>query len=516
MLRIVSLLQFARNILLSTELLVRLAAAAFVALLLSQVLLAAVGAGRARAAEAQKPEAARAEVVRALRIWPAADYTRLTLETRNALRYSLIGVKNPERLVLDLEGVDLPSVQQQLSSRPLQNDPYISAVRAARYQPGVVRLVLDLKTEIKPQIFNLKPVGEYGHRLVLDLYPAVERDPLLAMLERQASTPLVVPSVPPFALPPGETRQPPAAASGPVPGNAGGPPPDRTPVLTEAPPPAAAEMESTASTTPPAAEAKSAARPTGKPPTKPSAKPLVDRLVTIVLDAGHGGEDPGALGRGGTREKNVTLAIARRLKEAIDAEPNMRAVMTRDGDYFIPLAGRVEKARRVRADLFVSIHADSFMQPHARGSSVFALSERGATSTAARWLAKRENEADLIGGVNLDVKDRYLAQTLLDLSQTATIQDSLKLGRSVLAELGDINKLHKAQVEQAGFAVLKAPDIPSILVETAFISNPDEEKRLTDEAYQQKMAQAILKGIKRYFARNPPLARSTLAANDRN
>lgn len=510
MLRIVSLLQVARNILLSTELLVRLAAAAFVALLLSQVMLAAVGAGRARAADTPKAEAGRSEVVRALRIWPAADYTRLTLETRNALRYSLIGVKNPERLVLDLEGVDLPSVQQQLSSRSLQNDPYISAMRAARYQPGIVRLVLDLKTEVKPQIFNLKPVGEYGHRLVLDLYPAVERDPLLAMLERQASTPVL----PPFALPPGATRPQPATAQGPS--TDVGPSPERTPAPGEAPPPAVPETAPTLSATPPPAEAKSAARPSGKPPAKPPAKPLVDRLITIVLDAGHGGEDPGALGRGGTREKNVTLAIARRLKEAIDAEPNMRAVLTREGDYFIPLAGRVEKARRVRADLFVSIHADSFMQPHARGSSVFALSERGATSTAARWLAKRENEADLIGGVNLDVKDRYLAQTLLDLSQTATIQDSLKLGRSVLAELGDINKLHKAQVEQAGFAVLKAPDIPSILVETAFISNPEEEKRLTDEAYQQKMAHAILKGIKRYFARNPPLARSTLAANDRN
>ncbi len=509
MLRILSLLEFARNIFLSMELLVRLAAAAFVALLLSQVVLATVGAGRAHAADVPKAEAGRAEVVRALRIWPSAAYTRLTLETRNALRYSLIGVKNPERLVLDLEGVDLPSVQQQLASRSLQNDPYISALRAARYQPGIVRLVLDLKAEVKPQIFNLKPVGEYGHRLVLDLYPAIERDPLLAMLERQASTPVL----PPFALPPGETRQPPVTAQIPLAGSKASP--DNAPGPGEAPPPANIETAPVLSATPPA-ETRSTDRPVGKPPAKPAAKPLVDRLITIVLDAGHGGEDPGALGRGGTREKNVTLAIARRLKEAIDAEPNMRAVLTREGDYFIPLAGRVEKARRVRADLFVSIHADSFMQPHARGSSVFALSERGATSTAARWLAKRENDADLIGGVNLDVKDRYLAQTLLDLSQTATIQDSLKLGRSVLAELGDINKLHKAQVEQAGFAVLKAPDIPSILIETAFISNPEEEKRLTDEAYQQKMAQAILKGIKRYFARNPPLARSTLAANDRN
>ena len=191
----------------------------------------------------------------------------------------------------------------------------------------------------------------------------------------------------------------------------------------------------------------------------------------------------------------------------------MRAVLIRDGDYFIPLHMRVQKARRVNADLFVSVHADAFIKPHARGSSVFALSERGATSAAARWLAKRENEADLIGGVNLDVQDPYLKQTLFDLSQTATISDSLKLAKAVLSELGEINTLHKPHVEQAGFAVLKAPDIPSILVETAFISNPDEEKRLKDSAYQAKMADAIFGGIKRYFAKNPPLARDKLVLN---
>jgi N-acetylmuramoyl-L-alanine amidase len=413
--------------------------------------------------------------VTAARIWPAQDYTRVTVESKNALRYSLLAVKNPERLVLDLEDVELSGVQQHLSDRLLQNDPYISSVRAARNKPGVVRVVFDLKAEVKSQIFTLKPVGEYGHRLVLDIYPLVSADPLLALLERSATDKSVAEN------PPTETA---AASSG------------KEIVEPAVAPPAPAATE----------DPKRPPRLSLKP-----AKPLVDRLVTIVLDPCHGGEDPGALGRGGTREKHVTLAIAKRLKAAIDAEPNMRAVLTRDRDYFIPLAGRVEKARRVRADLFVSIHADAFIKPHARGSSVFALSERGATSTAARWLAKKENDADLIGGVNLDVKDRYLAQTLLDLSQTATIQDSLKLGRSVLAELGDINRLHKAHVEQAGFAVLKAPDIPSILVETAFISNPEEERRLADENYQDKMAQAILKGIKRYFAKNPPLSRSTLA-----
>ena len=238
-----------------------------------------------------------------------------------------------------------------------------------------------------------------------------------------------------------------------------------------------------------------------------------ERTLIVAIDAGHGGEDPGAKGRRGTYEKNVTLAIARRLKEVIDREPNMRGVLTRDGDYFIPLQGRVQKARRLNADLFVSVHADSFIRPDARGSSVFALSEHGATSVAARWLAKKENEADLIGGVNLDVADPYLKQTLLDLSQTATINDSLKLARAVLDNLGRINTLHKGTVEQAGFAVLKSPDIPSILVETAFISNPAEEQKLTDDGYQQKLAEAIFSGIRNYFAKNPALSRARVANN---
>ncbi|HEY0336283.1 MAG TPA: N-acetylmuramoyl-L-alanine amidase, partial [Burkholderiales bacterium] len=242
-------------------------------------------------------------------------------------------------------------------------------------------------------------------------------------------------------------------------------------------------------------------------------RPESIRLITIAVDAGHGGEDPGARGRSGTQEKDVTLAIARKLKERIDREPNMRAVLIRDGDYYVPLNARVQKARRVNADLFVSIHADAFVKPHARGASVFALSERGATSVAARWLAKRENEADLIGGVNIDVKDQYLKQTLLDLTQTASINDSLKLGKAVLSELGEINALHKGAVEQAGFAVLKAPDIPSILVETAFITNPEEEGKLRSDTYQHKMAEALVQGMKRYFSKNPPLARETLVMN---
>lgn len=378
----------------------------------------------------------------AVRVWPARDYTRVTLEYREPITFTHQIVKNPERLVVDLEGVEFNSVLQNLPNKISETDPYIRLIRAGRNRPGVVRLVIELKAEIQPQVFMLKPVGEYGHRLVLDLYPAVAEDPLLALLEK---------------------------------------------------------LE---------------ARPEKGPSEGPRQEPEVTRMVTIVLDPGHGGEDPGAIGRGGSYEKNVTLQMARRLKAKIDAEPNMRSMLTRDGDYFIPLHQRVHKARRVQADLFVSVHADAFIKPTARGSSVFVLSENGASSTAARWLAQRENAADLIGGVNLDVKDPHLARTLLDLSQTATINDSLKLGRAVLGELGGVNALHKPHVEQAGFAVLKAPDIPSILIETAFISNPEEEKRLNDEVYQEKMAEAILRGIKAYLAKNPPLAKSKLVRLD--
>ena len=411
-----------------------------------------------------------AERVSAVRVWPAQDYTRITIEAGQPILHELLLVKNPDRLVLDLQDVDFDSVQRQIADKILSGDPYVAQMRAGRYKPGVVRLVLDLKTEVKPQIFMLKPVGEYGHRLVLDVYPLAPVDPLMALLQKPESK---------------LEAQTPATES------------------------AASSARETAG-----AELSPGPAPAPAPRREPAArdKPVVARLVTIVVDAGHGGEDPGAKGRRGSREKNVTLTIARKLKSIIDAEPNMRAVLTRDGDYFIPLQVRVQKARRVHADLFVSVHADAFVKPHARGSSVFALSERGATSTAAKWLAKRENDADLIGGVNLDVKDRYLAMTLADLSLTAQITDSLKLGKAVLSELGGINALHKGDVEQAGFAVLKAPDIPSILIETAFISNPDEERKLNDEGYQEKMAQAIFKGIKRYFTRNPPLSKSTLAS----
>ena len=409
------------------------------------------------AALAIVPADAAAQIL-STRIWPAKDYTRVTVEARNEIRYTLFTVNNPERLVLDIEGVQMSAVLAELNNKVTPDDPYIEKLRVALNRPGVVRVVLDLKAQVQAQAFTLKPVANYGHRLVLDIYPTVAPDPLLVLLQEEAARkPLAVPLPPVLAAPNGPTVAP-----------------------SVVPPP-------------------------------PLLKDRVSRLATIVIDPGHGGEDPGAIGRGGTQEKDVTLIIARRLKAMIDQEPGMRAVLTRDADFHLSLATRVEKARKVKADLFVSVHADAFVKPHARGSSVFALSERRATSEAARWLAKKENEADLIGGVNLDVKDRYLAQTLLDLSQTATISDSLKLGRHVLSELGAINTLHKPRVEQASFAVLKSPDVPSILVETAFISNPDEERRLNDDAYQDKLARAILNGIKRYFARNPPRPQSPLA-----
>ncbi len=418
------------------------------------------------------PHAQAAISISSVRIWPAQDYTRLTLESNQAIRYKQFMLKNPERLVIDLEEVDLHGELVGLTAKVGSDDPYIKSIRVGLFKPGIVRLVLDLKAEVKPQLFNLKPVAEYGHRLVLDIYPAVPIDPLMALLQHLES------GLP--GAPPATPSEPPKIAQLPA----------------AIPPPASPDAQVT--------------------PDKPArSHPEISmRMVIIAIDAGHGGEDPGAIGHNGTHEKNVTLAISRKLKELLDDTPGMRGVLIRDGDYFIPLNRRMMKARQVRADLFISIHADAFIKPHAHGSSVFALSERGATSASARWLAKKENEADLIGGVNIAVKDPYLARTLLDLSQTAAINDSVKLAKYVLNELGEVNTLHGGSVEQAGFAVLKSPDIPSILIETAFISNPTEERNLNDKNFQEKIARAILGGIKRYFAQNPALSKQRLAQTE--
>ena len=384
--------------------------------------------------------------------------------------------------MLDIDQVELNPAIKSLADKVQANDPYIKQIRSANFQQGV-RLVVDLKAAAKPNAFTLTPTGAYKYRLVLDVYPAL--DPLMAMVAERdtATSPAAVVSAdaqaPATVSPEPVVVETAALANNPVSQSA----PANTPDMTEGP--VIKNM--------------------------PAEVKKVGRQIIVAIDAGHGGEDPGASGANGSREKDITLMVAMKLKQLIDAEPNMRAVLTRDGDYFIPLHGRVVKARGMQADLFVSIHADAFTKQSARGSSVFALSERGATSASARYLAKKENESDLIGGVSLNDKDPILARTLLDLSQTATINDSLKLGKAVLSEIGEINTLHAKRVEQASFAVLKSPDIPSILVETAFISNPEEERRLNDEAYQEQLCASILNGIKKYFSTNPALAKSKVA-----
>lgn len=416
----------------------------------------------------------------ATRVWPAADYTRITIEASSEISQKMLILKDPDRLVLDLEGVDLNANLKSLASAISPNDPYIKQIRVANFKPNVVRLVIDLKTQIKPNIFVLQPAGQYQHRLVLDVYPM--QDPISTVIEnlnKTAESPQAVETKPTVENKPQEEKT-----------------IEPTQVVTEVKP---AEGLSS--------EIPMAEKPIEKPIINKPAINKLGRLITIAIDAGHGGEDPGAQGANGSHEKDITLGIAKKLKERIDAEANMRGILTRDGDYFIPLHGRVVKARNMQADLFISIHADAFVRPDARGSSVFALSEKGATSASARYLAKKENESDLIGGVSLDDKDANLARTLLDLSQTATINDSLKLGKAVLTRIGEINTLHKGSVEQAGFAVLKSPDIPSILVETAFISNPEEERRLNDDSYREKLVEAIMMGVKKYFSSNPALAK---------
>ncbi len=419
------------------------------------------------------PLTASAAQILAVRVWPAADYTRVTLENDSDLKATHFIVQDPERLVVDIEGLDLNPTLKGLVAKIQSGDPYIKQVRVGQNRPNVVRLVFDLKEQIKPQVFTLAPVGAYKHRLIFDLYPVNPVDPIAAMIEkgdwsRDAEAPIGKPELP-------------------------GPPPD--PLARQE-----TEMPAMVVVKP---EAPVASRPEPK-----SQQQKIARLITIALDPGHGGEDPGAIGASGSREKDIVLAIAKRLKFKLEEIPNMRVMLTRDADFFVPLGMRVEKARKVQADLFVSLHADAFVEPTARGSSVFVLSEKGASSTAARWLANKENLADAIGGVNIGVHDKQLASVLLDLSTTAQISDSLKLGKAVLGEIGGIARLHRGAVEQAGFAVLKAPDIPSILIETAFISNPEEEAKLKDNGYQDQIADAIAKGIRRYFAKNPPLAKS--------
>jgi len=419
----------------------------------------------------------------AVRVWPADEYTRVTIESDAPLAEKHFLAENPARLVIDVDGLELSPQLRELVGKVKPDDPYIAGVRVGQSQPRVVRLVLDLKQAIAPQLFALAPVAAYRHRLVFDLHPVREPDPLLALIRDKEQAEAKAAQSVQDSLGEFIGRMNAAAASAAAgtttpPSVANAHPP---PVLPVMPPPVV-------------------------PPVLAQSK--IDRLVVIALDPGHGGEDPGAIGPTGLREKDVVLAIAMLLRDRINANPSMRAMLTRDADYFVPLHERVKKARRVQADLFVSIHADAFMNPDARGASVFALSQSGASSSAARWMANRENAADLVGGANVAVKDQTVMRAILDMSTTAQIKDSLKLGGEVLGQIGKVGKLHKGSVEQAGFAVLKAPDIPSILVESAFISNPGEEAKLRDPDYRAQLVDALTTGIQRYFARNPPLARS--------
>jgi N-acetylmuramoyl-L-alanine amidase len=380
--------------------------------------------------------------VTGVRLWSAPDNTRLVFELSEPVEHSLFGLSKPERLIIDLKDTVLSGKVDPLGA----TEQRLLKLRHGQQNQKDLRVVLDLKKSVRAKSFLLRPSAPYGHRLVVELLDREEG------AERSA--------------------RPASSAS------------------------AAPKPDSQGAATGSGVRAATAGR-----TVKAGA---AGRDIVVAIDAGHGGEDPGARGADGSLEKDITLAIARRLERLIRAEPGMRPVMTRSGDYYVGLRKRTQLARKHRADLFVSIHADAFMDPRARGSSVFVLSERGASSEAARWLADAENAADLVGGVSLDDKDEVLASVLLDLSQTGTRQASLDGAQSVFEQLGKLGEVHAPQVQQAGFAVLKSPDVPSMLVETAFISNPDEERRLRNPAHQEVIAGAILRGIRGYFQKSPP------------
>ena len=445
---------------------------------------------------------ARGASIVAVRVWPAADYTRITIESDVALKAKQTFITSPPRLAVDIEGLDLNPALRELVAKVKADDPFISGIRVGQSAPNVVRLVMDLKQAALPQVFALQPVAAYAHRLVLDLYPAQPKDPLETLIAERLKD-----STQRFEA--NKATQAATASSDPLGDLIAQKATNLAKQTTKTP-----EIATTLIAEKPintSAIAKIEPKNTAKNDSKP-APSKTDRLIIIALDPGHGGEDSGAVGPAGTREKDVVLSVALKLRDRINSASvggnPMRAYLTRDADFFVPLNQRVTKAQHVQADLFVSIHADAFTTPEAKGASVFVLSEKGATSASARWMANKENAADAVGGVNVRVKDAQVQKAMLDMSTTAQINDSLRLGGAVLKEIGGLGKLHKGQVEQAGFAVLKAPDIPSVLVETAFISNPDEETKLRSDEYQEKLADAVMRGITRYFARNPPLARN--------
>jgi len=439
-------------------------------------------------------ELARGATILTVRVWPAPEYSRVTIESDGALTAKPLFVPSPPRLAVDIEGITLNPALKELVAKVRADDPNIAGIRVGQFAPSVVRLVIDLKLPIRPQVFALTPVAAYQHRLVLDLYPVEETDPLEALIAQrlQDSTRSSVP-----ADPLGDLIVQHAQKSG----NQSA---------------ASAPQNATQSIARPSDSTRASGQndPKVLGRTEPPPPSATDRLIIIALDPGHGGEDPGAVGPGGTREKDVVLRLAHLLRERINATSvngnAMRAYLTRDADFFVPLQVRVQKARRVQADLFVSLHADAFFTPDPQGASVFALSQGGASSSAARWMAAKENKADLIGGLNVQNKDATVQRALLDMSTTAQINDSLKLGKTLLGEIGRVGKLHKPRVEQAAFAVLKAPDIPSVLVEAAFISNPTEEAKLNSEAFLTQLADALMRGIEGYFSKNPPLARNRI------
>lgn len=430
---------------------------------------------------------ARGATILAVRVWPSPDYSRVTLESDTELKAKQFLVGSPPRLAIDIEGLDLNPALKELVGKVRADDPTIAGIRVGQFAPGVVRLVFDLKQVATPQVFSLSPIAAYQHRMVFDLYPTQVVDPLEALINERFTAPTSAPAT------------------------------DASDALADliakqiAKPKAATESIA-APADPARASKQNSSKIAATPPVEKASASDTDRLIIIALDPGHGGEDPGAIGPGGTREKDVVLRLAHLLRERINTTTlkgnPMRAYMTRDADFFVPLQVRVQKAQRVQADLFVSLHADAFYTPRPQGASVFALSQGGASSTAARWMAAKENKADQIGGLNVTAKDSQVRRALFDMSTTAQINDSLKLGSAMLGEISRVGKLHKPRVEQASFAVLKAPDIPSVLVEAAFISNPEEEANLNSDAYLDRLSLALMRGIEAYFAKNPPLARN--------
>jgi N-acetylmuramoyl-L-alanine amidase len=454
------------------------------------------------------PDLVRGANLVAVRVWPAADYTRVTIESDQALVTHHFAINQPPRLAIDIDDLELSPQLRDLIAKVGNHDPHIERVRLGQSEPRKVRMVFDLKSPSEPQVFTLAPIPPYRHRLVFDLRPSKPPDPLVMLVNERETT--LAGSSPTAAEQSQQAASDVNDSLGEFIGRIDAPTADASatqPATQPATPTASAAAPASAPATPTAPPAKTARQPAIAP-----GRAGINRLIIVAIDPGHGGEDPGAIGPSGLREKDVVLQIALQLHDLINTRPGMRAMLTRDADFFVPLQDRVRKAQRVQADLFISVHADAFMLPRAQGASVFALSERSASSAAARWMAKRENLSDAIGGINLNVKanDRHVLRALFDMSTSAQIKDSLRVGREVLGHIGQVGKLHKNQVEQAGFAVLKAPDIPSILVETGFISNPEEERRLHSKAYQARLVKALYTGVVRYFARNPPLARNRM------